>query len=133
MIKYSFKTCEIILSFLFILFLVLGTEDNYKMAQIVSIPQIKIVIIVVALILFFNCNRILGILSIFVAYELLNFSHTMMNKSLENTEYEYEMKPNLSPLSMEEELIYKMNPVFNCSMTSCSYNPIKSTNNNFFF
>lgn len=133
MIKYSFKTCEIILSFLFILFLVLGTEDNYKMAQIVSIPQIKIIIVIIALLLFFNCNRILGILSIFVAYELLNFSHAMMNKSLENVEYEYEMKPNPTSLSMEEELIYKMNPVFNCSMTSCSYNPIKSTSNNFFF
>jgi hypothetical protein len=133
MIKYSFKTCEIVLSFLFILFLVLGIEDNYKMAKIVSIPQIKIVIVVLALILFFNCNRILGILSIFVAYELLNFSHAMMNKSLENVEYEYEMKPNPSPLSMEEELIYKMNPVFNCSMTACSYNPIKSASNIFFF
>ena len=134
MVKYSFKTCEIILSILFVLFLVIGTEDNYKMAQIVSIPQIKIAIIIVAILLFLYCNRVLGILSIFVAYEILNFSHIMMNKSLEKMdEYEYELKPNPTSLTMEEELVYKMNPVFNCNMTSCSYNPIKSTKNIFFF
>lgn len=127
MIKQPFKTCEIFLSILFVLFLVIGVEDNNKMAQIVNIPQIKIAIIIIALLLFFSCNRVLGVLSILVAYEILNFSHIMMNKSLEDVEYSYEMKLFSSPISIEEELIYKMNPIFSCNLDACSYNPMKSS------
>ena len=125
--------CELFLAILFIIFIVIGAEDNYKMAQLVDIPQVKLVIILVSLLLFLYCNRILGILGILVAYEIINFSHTTLNDSLITPYGLPYSPPALQPktdTSIEEEIIYKMTPMCG-SRTSCPFQPL--SNNNFFF
>lgn len=133
--QYIFKNkCEFFLTILFIIFIVIGVEDNYKMAKIVDIPQVKLVIIIVSLLLFLYCNKILGILGIFVAYEILNFSHVMLNESIISPTYSQSstltLQPNSFQPSIEEEIIYKMTPVFGPRI-GYSYEPMSS--NNFFF
>lgn len=135
--NYIVNKCEILLSILFILYLVLY-EDNLKMAEIVDIPQIKITIIIVSLLLFIFCNKILGILGIFVAYEMLNFSHNALNNDIIGNLFEDEIKLFNFPAGMEsieEEMVYKMMPIAGISsyLDKCSYKPMSSTNNIFSF
>jgi hypothetical protein len=133
-IKELFRNkCEFFLAILFIIFIVVGVEDNYKMARIVDIPQMKIVIIITSLLLIIYCNRILAVLGIFVAYELFHFSHVMLNESivLETTNT---WKPFTYLKSMEEEIVYKMNPLSGSTFVrDWSYKPMTSSNNIYFF
>ena len=128
--------CELVLTILFILYLVIGNDDNLKLAQIVDIPQIKAAIIIISFLLFVYCNRILGILGIFVAYEILNFSHVMINDAIinENDVNDFEKWPAMTVLnSFEEEMIFKMMPCVGMNSGSCSYRPLSSYNNIFSF
>ena len=130
--KFFFKNkCEMVLSLLFILYLIIGNTDNLKLAQIVDIPQMKAAIIIISFLLFVYCNKILGILGIFVAYEILNFSHTMINENIVQ-EIQNENSKNgwggwTTPIrglnSMEEEIIFKMMPHYCSEVGSCPYNP----------
>ena len=133
-IKDLFRNnCEFFLAILFIIFIVVGVEDNYKMARIVDIPQIKIVIIITSLLLIIYCNRILAILGIFVAYELFHFSHVMLNESIDTTT-NYTWQPLTYSKSIEEEIVYKMNPLSGSIFSKdWSYKPMTSSNNIYFF
>jgi hypothetical protein len=128
--------CEFFLVLLFIIFIVVGIEDNYKMAQIVELPQIKLVIIIISILLFIYCNRILGILGIFVAYEILNFSHMVLNEQVniipdEDKSWQLNFIPYIK--SIEEEIIYKMMPTCGSYFGNCSYRPVTKNNNAFLF
>jgi len=129
--------CEIILAILFILYLVFY-ENNMKIAQIVDIPQIKVAIILIALLLFIHGNKILGILGLFVAFEMLNFTHIAMNDSVLNNLYsndEYSFNIPMGMESIEEEMVYKMMPLVGVSnyLDKCSYKPMSSIGNVFSF
>ena len=136
MYKFFFKNkCELILSILFVLYLIIGNNDNLKLAQIVDIPQMKAAIIIVSFLLFVYCNKVLGILGIFVAYEILNFSHSMINENILNelnNEYIDNRISNgwLTPIvglnSMEEEIIFKMEPHTFSNIGNCPYNPFST-------
>ena len=130
--------CELVLTILFILYLIIGSEDNIKLAQIVDIPQIKAAIIIISFLLFVYCNKILGILGIFVAYEILNFSHVMIKDSIiDENDFEDSgdrWKNVISGLnSFEEEIIFKMMPCVGINSTPCSYKPLAAYNNVFSF
>jgi hypothetical protein len=133
-IKDLFKNkCQFFLAILFIIFIVVGVEDNYKMARIVDIPQMKIVIIITSLLLIIYCNRILAVLGIFVAYEIFHFSHVMLNESIDSESKQF-YKPFRYVKSMEEEIVYKMNPLAGSTFSrDWSYNPMSSSNNIYFF
>lgn len=121
-----FNKCEITLTILFILYLVIGTDDNLKMAQIVDIPQMKAVIIILSLLLFVYCNKILGILGIFVAYEILHFSHVMINENIAVEEIlfpEHNLEPIIGLNSIEEEMVFKGMPSSRMNLNKCSYQP----------
>jgi len=125
--------CEFFLAILFIIFIVVGVDDNYKMAKIVDIPQMKILIIITSLLLIIYCNRILSILGVFVAYELLNFSHVMLNESIEISD-DNNWQPFTYLKTMEEEIVYKMNPLSGTVFSrDWSYKPMTTSNNIFFF
>ena len=133
-IKQLFRNkCEFFLALLFIIFIVVGVEDNYKMARIVDIPQMKIVIIITSLLLIIYCNRILAVLGIFVAYEIFHFSYVMLNESIEPQTQNRE-NSFIYVKSMEEEIVYKMNPLSGSTFSrDWSYNPMSSSNNIYFF
>ena len=133
-IKDLFRNkCQFFLAILFIIFIVVGVEDNYKMARIVDIPQMKIVIIITSLLLIIYCNRILAVLGIFVAYEIFHFSHVMLNESIE-PQPKNTYQPFRYVKSMEEEIVYKMNPLSGSTFSrDWSYNPMSSSNNIYFF
>jgi hypothetical protein len=119
--------CELLLTILFILYLIIGSDDNLKMAQIVDIPQIKMAIIIVSFLLFIYCNKILGIMGIFVAYEILNFSHVMINANIINENVSEDIESLLKPImelkSIEEEIVFKMTPHTGLIFNESSYHP----------
>ena len=131
MIKIFKNKCELVLSLLFILYLIIGNNDNLKLAQIVDIPQMKAIIIIISFLLFVYCNRILGILGIFVAYEILNFSHTMINENIVRELHNETIingwtTPIIGLNSMEEEIIFKMNPHSYSDLGKCYYTPFST-------
>lgn len=96
---------ELILAVIFILFLISNNKDE-RLGEFVNKPEIKIYVIVVALLMFLFCNKLLGILALFVAYELLMLSHSLKNISI-TTNPIFTLFENKS---MEEEMIYNMLP-----------------------
>ena len=117
--------CELILAVIFILFLV-SRNNNEKLAIFVDKPEVKIYVIVIAISLFIFCNKLLGVLAIFVAYELLTLSHSLKNIPITKTQFStfFENK------SMEEEIVYKLLPLSSVINNDCLYKPF---DNNFGF
>jgi hypothetical protein len=110
--------CELILAVIFIVFLI-SKNDDKKLAVFVDKPEVKIYVIVVALSLFFFCNKLVGILAIFVAYDLLTLSHTLINTPILST-------PRFSLFenkSIEEEIIHKMIPHCGGENYDCLFKP----------
>ena len=86
------------------------------------------------LLLIIYCNRILAVLGIFVAYEILNFSHVMLNESIDRDYESNNWEPFTYAKSMEEEIVYKMNPLSGSIFAKdWSYRPMTSSSNIFFF
>ena len=124
--------CELLLAFLFVLYLIIGNGNDTALAVFVDIPQIKGFIIITTILLFIYCNKIVGILGLFVAYELLHFSHSMLNEfPMKNETPVYYNVENKK--SIEEEIIYKMSPFSALSYADqCPYKPF-SNDIGFFF
>lgn len=115
------NNCELTLAIIFILFLISNTR-NEELAAFVDKPEVKIYIIVIAVLLFVFCNKLVGILAIFVVYEMLLLSHSLQNIPITTTPVFswFENK------SIEEEIIYNILP-----FSGMSYDPftIKPFNN----
>ena len=116
---------ELTLAVIFILFLV-SKNNNEKLAIFVDKPEVKIYIIVITISLFIFCNKLLGVLAIFVAYELLILSHSLKNVPITKTQFGtfFENK------SMEEEIVYKILPLSSVINHDCLFKPF---DNNFGF
>jgi uncharacterized membrane protein len=67
-------TCELILSILFILYLILGFKTPESIANLVDTVFGKCILFIVVIYLFLHCNPILAILSLFVAFDLIRRS-----------------------------------------------------------
>jgi len=110
--------CELAIAIIFILYIISRTDDE-KLAIFVDKPEVKIYIIVVAIALFIFCNKLLGVLAIFVAYELLTLSHSLKNIPITTPHFSsfFENK------SMEEEIIYRMLPLSSIINHDCLFKP----------
>jgi hypothetical protein len=117
--------CEFILALLFIFFLISQTNDE-KLAIFVDKPEVKIYVIVVTISLVVFCNKLLGILAIFVAYELLTLSHSLKNVPITTSQINLSFENK----SMEEEIVYKMLPFSSMMNHDCLFKPF---DNNFGF
>ena len=117
--------CELILALLFIFFLISQTNDE-KLAIFVDKPEVKIYVIVVTISLVVFCNKLLGILAIFVAYELLTLSHSLKNVPITTPQISLSFENK----SMEEEIVYKMLPFSSMIHDDCLFKPF---DNNFGF
>lgn len=106
----SFTSLELTTLAIFIIYILFPFRTPFFLAGTVNTPLGLIVILIVTLYLFFYTNPILGIVYIFVAYELLRRSALVKPKA---DNYMIEYTP--SEVKREREMI-KMNPVQHISL-----------------
>lgn len=128
------NTGQLILVILFIIYLLTGSETPQGVANMVDTMAGKIIVIMFALFLFAYGNPIVGVLGIFVAYNILKnasmASSLMLNPSLDSY-YPTEQKvwspftpTNQFPYTLEQEVVKKMAPQkFNTVYEAPSFKP----------
>ena len=124
---------ELILVILFIIYLILGLKTPEPIASLVDSLVGKIVIFIVVIYLFVNCNPILAVLALFVAFDLIRrsslstglgalqkYAPTEEKKMSQFTAF------NQFPYTLEQEVVKKMAPIVQSgsSLTKPSYKPI---------
>jgi hypothetical protein len=109
---------QLILTLLFVLYLVLGYQMPSSIAEKIDTTSGKIVVVVVALLLFAFSNPILGIVGLIVAYELIKRSSITTGTDALAKYYPTEEKKwspftaeNQFPYTLEQEVVSKMAPV----------------------
>ena len=106
-----------VLAVLFIVYLIMGYKTPEPVAGMIDTTIGKIVVVLVAVLLFAYANPILGVLGLFVAFDLIRRSSlstgtyalekympTEAKKYTELTQY------NQFPYTLEEEMVKKMAP-----------------------
>lgn len=109
---------EIILFLLFVAYIVLRPESPPIMTDIIDTPIGTLLVIVITAYLFLYTHPVLGILSLFVAYEVLRRNNRMTLSMVKYTVVEppktgMEM-PEVAPKedrTLEEDVIDKMSPL----------------------
>lgn len=125
---------ELLLSILFIIYLIMGYKTPSVLAHVVDTIYGKAAVVLIALILFANSNIILGVLGFLVAYNLITKSEIVtgsygLNNYLptEKKKYSALTSYNQFPYTLEQEIVKKMAPI-NKSDTSgsntYSFNPV---------
>ena len=124
---------ELLLSILFIIYLIMGYKTPETVANAVDTMVGKIVILMLVVYLFMHSNTILAVLSLFVAFDLIRrssavtgidalkqYAPTEITKSSQFTAL------NKFPYTLEQEVVKKMAPIVQggSSMTKASYAPI---------
>jgi hypothetical protein len=126
-------TGQLILSILFIIYLIMGSKTPQPIANVVDSLIGKVVICIVVIYLFIHANPILAVLSLFVAFDLIRrsslatgsdalyrFSPCEDQKSSQFTAF------NQFPYTLEQEVVQKMAPIVQNggSLTNASYKPV---------
>ena len=108
---------QLILSILFVIYLIMGYNTPLSLAELVDTPVGKIAIVVVSLCILSTSNPILGILGLFVAYELIRRSMIKVrggdlqsyvpSESKKNGQFA-SFNQNEFPYTLEQEMVQKM-------------------------
>lgn len=124
---------ELILVILLIIYLILGFKTPEPIASLVDSLVGKIVIFIIVIYLFMNCNPILAVLALFVAFDLTRrsslttglgalqkYAPTEVKKMSQFTAY------NQFPYTLEQEVVKKMAPIVQSgsSLSKASYMPV---------
>jgi len=124
---------EMILSILFIIYLIMGFKTPDLIANLVDSLPGKIVIILIIIYLFMHFNCILAILALLVAFDLMRrssmstgldalqkYAPSEVKKMSQFTAY------NQFPYTLEQEIVKKMAPIVRTgtSVTPPSYKPL---------
>jgi hypothetical protein len=124
---------ELILVIIFILYLILGFKTPEPFASLVDSLVGKIVMFIIVIYLFMNCNPILAVLALFVVFDLTRrsslttglgalqkYAPTEVKKMSQFTAY------NQFPYTLEQEVVKKMAPIVKTgsSLTPPSYKPL---------
>jgi hypothetical protein len=109
---------EILLTILFIIYILMGYKIPQSIASLVDTVYGKVVVVVIAIALFSYTNPILGVLGFYIAFDLIKRSSestgtyalqkyvpTEEKKSCELTLY------NQFPYTLEQEIVKKMAPI----------------------
>ena len=119
--------------FMFIIYLIMGYRMPDSIAGLIDTIYGKILVAVVALVLFSYANPILGVLGFIVAFDLIrrssvstgtfaldNYVPTETKKEAELTEM------NQFPYTLEQEVVAKMAPMreSGSSLTQATYKPL---------
>ena len=122
---------ELVLISLFVLYLVMGYQMPEQAARIIDSTIGKILIVLVALMLFGYSNPILGILALLVAYHLIKSSSVKTGMAGLEEYYPTEEKKwspftpaHQFPYTLEQEMVKKMAPQkFNTNYVKATYKP----------
>ncbi len=124
---------ELSLTILFIIYLIMGYKLPHEVSNRISTPIGKIAVILIALSLFIYCNPILGIIALFVAFDLIRrtdvytgidalkkYAPTEEKKSSQFTAF------NQFPYTLEQEVVNRMAPIVRTESTlfAASYKPM---------
>lgn len=122
---------EIALSILFIIYLVMGYKMPDSLAMMVVTPIGKIVIVMVALMLFAYSSPILGVLALLVAYNMIKGAAIKTGMAGLEEYYPTEEKKwspytpaNQFPYTLEQEIVKNMTTQkFNASYVKAPFRP----------
>jgi hypothetical protein len=122
---------QLLLSALFALYLVMGFRIPDMLASIIDSTIGKIVVIVVALMLFAYSNPILGVLALLVAYQLIKGASVRTGMAGLEEYYPTEQKKwspftstNQFPYTLEQEVVKNMaSQKFNTTYVKAPYRP----------
>ena len=124
---------ELLLSILFIIYLIMWYKTPDPVANAVDTMVGKIVILMLVVYLFMHSNTILAVLSLFVAFDLIRRSSAVTGidalRQYEPTEIKKSSQftaLNQFPYTLEQEVVKKMAPIVQggSSMSKASYSPI---------
>ena len=123
---------QLILVILFIIYLIMGFKTPDSVATLIDSGAGKIVVAVVALLLFAYSNPILGVLGIFVAFHLIKSASIKTGMAAleeffptEQKKWSPFTKENQFPYTLEQEVVKKMAPQkFNTNYVKASYKPM---------
>jgi hypothetical protein len=127
------KTGELLLTILFIIYLIMGYKTPELVANAVDTLMGKIVIFIIVICLFLYANPLLAVLSLFVAFDLIRRSSKATGlDALKKYEPSEEKKMsqfsayNQFPYTLEQEIVKKMAPIVHggSSLTKPSYKPM---------
>ena len=109
---------QVILCILFIIYLIMGYKMPDSIANVIDTNYGKVIVVVMALILFAYANPVLGVLGFFVAFDLISKSSVATGTyALERyvpTEAKKESQLNAMnqfPYTLEQEVVKKMAPI----------------------
>jgi hypothetical protein len=123
---------QLVLVFLFVLYLLMGTQTPEPLANMIDTPFGKVLVVLIALMLFAYSNPILGILGLVVAYTLIqSATQTTGLGALERYKPTEEKKwspfnaRHQFPYTLEQEVVKKMaSTQFNPTYVKAPYRPI---------
>ena len=109
-----------ILTIIFIIYLILGNNTPMPVAQMVNTIPGKLIVIICAVILFAYSNPILGVIGLFVAFDLIRRSNLAtgnygVQHYLPNEESKLDKISSFNeyPVTLEQEMVAKMVPTIN--------------------
>ena len=125
---------ELLLGILFIVYLIMGYKPPAALANVIDSTYGKVIVVLVALILFANSNPILGVLGFFIAYNLISKSEIVtgtygLNNYMPTEEKKYSSLTmyNQFPYTLEQEVVKKMAPLNKADTSGSntySFNPV---------
>ena len=122
---------QFILAILFVVYLVLGLKMPQMFAELIDTTVGKIVVVLVALMLFAYSNPILGVLGLLVAYQVIRSSSVKTGMAALEEYYPTEEKKwtpftssNQFQYTLEQEVVKNMTTQkFNASYVKAPYKP----------
>ena len=123
---------QLLLVILFIIYLVIGFKTPESVSMMIDSGLGKIVVALVALLLFAYSNPILGVLGVFVAFHLIRDASIKTGMAgleeyapTEKKKWSPFNKNNQFPYTLEEEVVKKMAPQkFNTDYTKATFQPL---------
>jgi hypothetical protein len=124
---------QVILSVLFIIYLIMGYKTPENIANVIDTFYGKTIIFGIVLLMFFYGNPILAVLGLFVAFDLIRRSSMVTGiDALKKYEPSEEKKfsqftaLNQFPYTLEQEVVSKMAPIVQSgsTLTKASYKPM---------
>lgn len=128
------KTGEIILSILFLIYLIMGYPTPQPLAEMIDTTAGKIVVLGIAVLVFSRCSLFLGVLAILVAFYIIHQS-TIGSGSYALQHYVPDQKhkdrylnaQHQFPYTLEQEMVKKMTVQYpKYDDTDYSFKPISS-------
>ena len=118
---FNFKkisTLEILVFILFVIYLVFQIQTPSMLIPFISSPFGITIVLIITLLVFFYTNPVLGVLSLFVAYEFIRRSMSVVGKVVTVKYTPTQMKKDMEMVAMnppkvvtlEEDIVSKMAP-----------------------